>query len=98
MKKLLKKMFYMGVDLTAQSVDKFEATVKKLVDQEEISAKRGEEVIAKFVKKTEKNKDYLENKIEEVLKKVNIKTARKGIKDVLNEDELKDSLNLEGDK
>lgn len=98
MKKFLKKMFYMGVDLTAQSVDKFETTVKKLVEQEEVSAKKGEKIIAKFVKNTEKNKDYLESKIEDVLKKIKLKTSKKGIKDVLNEDELKDSLNMEGDK
>ncbi len=98
MKKFLEKMFYMGVDLTAQSVDKFEATVKKLVEKEEVSAKKGEEIIAKFIKKTEKNKDYLESKIEDVLKKVKLKTSKKGIKDVLNEDELKDSLKLDGEK
>lgn len=98
MKKFLEKMFYMGVDLTAQTVDKFETTVKKLVDKEEVSAKKGEKIIAKFIKKTEKNKEYLESKIEDVLKKVKLKTSKKGIKDVLNEDELKDSLKIDGGK
>lgn len=96
MKKVLTKMFYMGVDLTAQSVEKFETTIKDLVDKEEISAKKGEEIISKFIKKSEKNKDYLESKIENVLKKVKLKKSKKGIKNVLTEDELSDSLKLNG--
>lgn len=86
-------MFYMGVDLTAQSVDKFEATVKELVDKGEIPAAKGEKIVAKFIKKTEKNKDYLDAKIEKVLKKAKLKKAKKGIKNVLTEDELNDTLN-----
>lgn len=98
MKKFLKKMFYMGVDLTAQSVEKFESTVKELVEKEEISAKKGEKIIAKFIKKTEKNKDYLDSKIDKVLKKVKLKKGKKGIKDVLSEEELKETLYTKGDK
>ncbi|MGB0885028.1 MAG: hypothetical protein ACPGVH_06235 [Chitinophagales bacterium] len=93
MKKFLKKMFYMGVDLTAQSVDKFEATVNELVEKGEIPAKKGEKIVAKFIKKTEKNKDYLESKIDKVLKKAKLKKSKKGIKNILSEDELNDTLN-----
>lgn len=97
MKKFLKKMFYMGVDLTAQSVEKFEGTVKELVEKGEIPAEKGEKIVAKFLKKTEENKDYLDSKIEDVLKKVKLKKSKKGIKNVLTEDELNETLNNKGD-
>ena len=98
MQKFLKKMFYMGVDLTAQSVEKMETTIKEIVKKEEGSVEKGEKIIAEFIKKTEKNKEFLESKINVVLKKVSLRKAKKGIQDVLNEDELKDTLNIKGNK
>lgn len=96
MKKFLKKIFYMGVDLTAQSVDKFEDTVKELVEKGEIPAKRGEKIVAKFIKKTEKDKDYLESKIKKVIEKASLK--KKGIKNILTDEELKETLKIRESK
>jgi polyhydroxyalkanoate synthesis regulator phasin len=96
MKKFLKKIFYMGVDLTAQSVEKFESTIKELVEKGEIPAKKGEKIIAKFIKKTEKNKDYLEAKIEKVIQKASLK--KKGIKNILTDEELKETLKIRESK
>ena len=98
MQKFLKKMFYMGVDLTAQSVEKMETTIKEIVKKEEGTVEKGEKIIAEFIKKTEKNKEFLESKIDVVLKKISLRKAKKGIQDVLNEDELKDTLNIKGNK
>jgi polyhydroxyalkanoate synthesis regulator phasin len=96
MKKFLKKIFYMGVDLTAQSVEKFESTIKELVEKGEIPAKKGEKIIAKFIKKTEKNKDYLEAKIVKVIQKASLK--KKGIKNILTDEELKETLKIRESK
>lgn len=86
----------MGVDLTAQSVEKFESTIKELVEKGEIPAKKGEKIIAKFIKKTEKNKDYLEAKIEKVIQKASLK--KKGIKNILTDEELKETLKIRESK
>ncbi len=51
-------MFYMGVDLTAQSVEKMETTIKEIVKKEEGSVEKGEKIIAEFIKKTEKTKNF----------------------------------------
>lgn len=96
MKKFLKKIFYKGVDLTAQSVEKFESTLKELVEKGEIPAKKGERIIAKFIQKTEKNKDYLESKIDKIIQKASLK--RKGIQNILTDEELKDTLKIRESK
>ena len=95
MKDFLKKIAYMGVDLTAQTVDKIENTIQELIVKEEISEKEGKKIVDKILKKTEERKDYLEMKINKVLIDLKIKNPKKGIKNLLSKEELEETLHLE---
>lgn len=94
MKDFLKKIFYMGVDLSAQTVDVIEKTIDELVKKGEISEKEGKKIVKKILKKSEVKKDYLEFKIKKVLKEVLPSNKKKGIKNLLSEEEMLEDLKI----
>jgi len=97
-KKVLKKMVYLGVDLTSQTIEKIEDSINELVKNNEISEKEGRKLVAKIIKKTEKKKDYLESKIKTVLEDISLTKKKKGIKNLLTKEELEETLHIEDKK
>lgn len=94
MKKFLKKLAYLGVDLSNQTVEKIEESIKDLIEKGDISEKKGKKIVAKLIQKSELKKDYLERKINKVLDKLALKKAKKGLKNLLNENDIKHDLKI----
>lgn len=85
MQDLFKKFVYTGVGLVATTVEKFQQSVDKLVDEDKISQDEGKKIVDDLVKNTEAKRDEFEGKlrsiIEEVMAKLNVGTQSQ-VKDI----------------
>ena len=85
MQDLFKKFVYTGVGLVATTVEKFQQSVDKLVDEDKISQDEGKKIVDDLVKNTEAKREEFEGKlrsiVEEVMTKLNVGTQSQ-VKDI----------------
>lgn len=78
MEDLFKKFVYTSVGLVSTTVEKFQSSVEKLVDQDKISQDEGKKIVDDLFKNTEAKREEFEAKlkniVEEVLERVNLAT------------------------
>ena len=77
----LKKFLYAGVDLVADTSEKFTKTVHDLVDKGKISGTEGKKLVDEWIEKAETAKDEFEQRVKELSQKV-------GVSERSDEDEL----------
>jgi polyhydroxyalkanoate synthesis regulator phasin len=75
---LFKKFVYTGVGLVSTTVEKFQKSVEKLVDEDKISQEEGKKLVDDLFKNTEAKREEFEAKmkkvVEEVLVRMNLAT------------------------
>jgi polyhydroxyalkanoate synthesis regulator phasin len=78
MEDLFKKFVYTSVGLVSLSVDKFQKSVEKLVDDDKLSQEEGRKLVDDLFKNTESKREEFEAKlkklVEEVLVRMNLAT------------------------
>jgi polyhydroxyalkanoate synthesis regulator phasin len=78
MEDLFKKFVYTGVGLVSLTVDKFQKSVEKLVDEDKLSQEEGKKLVDDLFKNTEAKREEFEAKlkhiVEEVLVRMNLAT------------------------
>ena len=78
MEDLFKKFVYTSVGLVANTVEKMQKSVEKLVDEDKISQDEGKKILDDLFKNTEAKREEFEGKlkkvIEEVMTKMNLAT------------------------
>jgi polyhydroxyalkanoate synthesis regulator phasin len=78
MEDLFKKFVYTSVGLVSLSVDKFQKSVEKLVDDDKLSQEEGKKLVDDLFKNTESKREEFEAKlkklVEEVLVRMNLAT------------------------
>jgi len=77
----LKKFLYAGVDLVADTSEKFTKTVHDLVDKGKISGTEGKKLVDEWIEKAETAKDEFEQRVKELSQKI-------GVAERSDEDEL----------
>src|SRR6185436_3412021 len=77
----LKKFLYAGVDLVADTSEKFTKTVHELVDKGKISGTEGKKLVDEWIEKAETAKEEFEVRVKELSQKV-------GVSERSDEDEL----------
>lgn len=85
MQDLFKKFLYTGVGMVATTVDKFQSSVDKLVDEDKISQDEGKKIVDDLVKNTEAKREEFESKlksiVEEVMARLNL-GSQSQVKDI----------------
>ena len=85
MQDLFKKFVYTGVGLVATTVEKFQTSIDKLVDEDKISQEEGKKIVEDLVTNTTAKREEFEGKlktiIEEIMTKMNVGTQSQ-IKDL----------------
>lgn len=85
MQDLFKKFLYTGVGMVSQTVEKFQGSVDKLVDEDKISQEEGKKIIDDLIKNTEAKREEFEGKLkmiaEDVMGRLNVGTNSQ-IKDI----------------
>lgn len=75
---LFKKFVYTSVGLVSTTVEKFQKSVEKLVDEDKISQEEGKRLVDDLLKNTESKREEFEGKlkhiVEEVLVRMNLAT------------------------
>jgi len=66
----LKKFLYAGVDLVADTSEKFTKTVHELVDKGKISGTEGKKLVDEWIEKAETAKEEFEQRVKELSQKV----------------------------
>ncbi|MBI1287218.1 MAG: hypothetical protein GC178_06525 [Flavobacteriales bacterium] len=72
MEDAFKKFLYAGVDLAAEVSNKFEQSVKELIEKGKISDVEGKKLVDELFEKTESRKEEFEAKYNEIKEKVGI--------------------------
>lgn len=79
MEDLFKKFVYTSVGLVSLSVEKFQGSIEKLVNEDKISQEEGKKIVDDLFKNTESKREEFEAKLktltEEILAKMNLATA-----------------------
>lgn len=79
MQDLFQKFVYTSVGLVSTTVDKFQKSVEKLVDEDKISQEEGKKIVDDLFKNTEAKRDEFESKlkkiVEELMAKMNVATV-----------------------
>jgi len=85
MQDLFKKFLYTGVGMVATTVEKFQSSVDKLVDEDKISQDEGKKIVDDLVKNTEAKREEFESKlksiVEEVMARLNV-GSQSQVKDI----------------
>ena len=85
MQDLFKKFVYTGVGLVATTVEKFQQSVDKLVDEDKISQDEGKKIVDDLVSNTEAKREEFEGKlrsiVEDVMSRLNVGTQSQ-VKDI----------------
>lgn len=85
MQDLFKKFVYTSVGLVATTVEKFQQSVDKLVDEDKISQDEGKKIVDDLFKNTEAKREEFESKLrsiaEDVMSKLNLGTQSQ-VKDI----------------
>lgn len=68
----LKKFLYAGVDLVADSSEKFSKTVHDLVDKGKISSTEGKKLVDEWFEKAESAKSEFEHRVKEISNKLGV--------------------------
>ncbi len=68
----LKKFLYAGVDLVADTSEKFTKTVHELVDKGKISGTEGKKLVDEWIEKAETAKDEFEQRVKELSQRVGV--------------------------
>ena len=68
----LKKFLYAGVDLVADTSEKFTKTVHELVDKGKISGTEGKKLVDEWIEKAETAKEEFELRVKELSQKVGV--------------------------
>ncbi|HXH18595.1 MAG TPA: hypothetical protein VNJ07_05885 [Chitinophagales bacterium] len=68
----LKKFLYAGVDLIADTSEKFTKTVHELVDKGKISGTEGKKLVDEWVEKAETAKEEFEQRVKELSQKLGL--------------------------
>lgn len=68
----LKKFLYAGVDLVADTSEKFTKTVHELVDKGKISGTEGKKLVDEWIEKAETAKEEFEQRVKELSQKVGV--------------------------
>ena len=80
MEDLFKKFVYTSVGLVSSSVEKFQKSVEKLVDEDKISQEEGKKIVDDLFKNTEAKREEFEAKlakiVEEIMAKMNVASAK----------------------
>jgi polyhydroxyalkanoate synthesis regulator phasin len=80
MEDLFKKFVYTGVGLVSMTVDKFQKSVEKLVDEDKLSQEEGKKLVDDLFKNTEAKREEFETKlksvVEEVMVRMNLATQK----------------------
>ncbi|MFM2376490.1 MAG: hypothetical protein RLZZ165_1587 [Bacteroidota bacterium] len=78
MESLFKKFVYTGVGLVSTTVEKFQKSVERLVDEDKLSQEEGKKLMDELFKNTETKREEFEAKlkklIEEVMVRMNLAT------------------------
>jgi polyhydroxyalkanoate synthesis regulator phasin len=78
MESLFKKFMYTGVGLVSTTVEKFQKSVERLVDEDKLSQEEGKKLMDELFKNTETKREEFEAKlkklIEEVMVRMNLAT------------------------
>ena len=80
MEDLFKKFVYTGVGLVSLTVEKFQKSVEKLVDEDKLSQEEGKKLVDDLFTNTEAKREEFEGKlkgiIEEVMVRMNLATQK----------------------
>ena len=68
----LKKFLYAGVDLVADTSEKFTKTVHELVDKGNISSTEGKKLVDEWFEKAETAKEEFEHRVKEISQKFGV--------------------------
>lgn len=73
MEDLFKKFIYTGVGLVSATVDKFQQSVEKLVDDDKLSSEEGKKILDDLVRNTESKREEFETKLKSIIEEVMVK-------------------------
>lgn len=80
MEDLFKKFVYTGVGLVSLTVEKFQSSIEKLVDDDKLSQEEGKKLVDDLFTNTEAKREEFETKlkgiIEEVMVRMNLATQK----------------------
>lgn len=73
MEDLFKKFVYTSVGLVSMTVDKFQKSVEKLVDEDKLSQEEGKKLVDDLFKNTEAKREEFEAKLKKVVEEVMVR-------------------------
>ena len=73
MEDLFKKFVYTGVGMVSSSLEKFQKSVEKLVDEDKLSQEEGKKLVDDLFKNTESKREEFETKLKKVVEEVMVR-------------------------
>jgi polyhydroxyalkanoate synthesis regulator phasin len=73
MEDLFKKFVYTGVGMVSMTLDKFQKSVEKLVDDDKLSQEEGKKLVDDLFKNTEARREEFEAKLKKVVEEVMVR-------------------------